>query len=142
MIADWNTMPRMFNECNKLYFNRSLPEPKYGIIHKTSILARFEFYRNKKNTKKTISYQTIKFSDCYDFTEEQFRNLMVHEMIHYYLAWNNIKEFKDHGKKFMAMASEINEKYNLNVTKKIDTSSYVLTEDAPKHTGIMKILFG
>lgn len=140
MIANWTTMPRMFNECNKKYFNGSLPSPKYGLMNKLNILARFECNKNKKR-EKPIKWQEIKFSDCYDFPEDVFRNLMVHELIHYYIAWNGIKDNKDHGKEFMRIANELNTKYNLNVTKKVDASSFPRTEKAPKYTGIMKFLF-
>lgn len=140
MIADYNTMPRMFSECNKKYFNGSLPSPKYGLMNKLNVLARFEYNKNKKG-KNPIKWQKIKFSDCYDFPKNSFRDLMVHELIHYYIAWNGIKDNKSHGKEFMRIANELNTKYNLNVTQKVDASSFPRTEKAPKYTGIMKFLF-
>ena len=140
MIANWTTMSQMFRECNKKYFNGSLPSPKYGLMNKLNILARFEYNKNK-NGKKPIKWQEIKFSDCYDFPEDSFRDLMVHELIHYYIAWNGIKDNKEHGKEFMRIANELNTKYNLNVTKKVDASSFPRTEKAPKYTGLMKFLF-
>ena len=39
---------------------------------------------------------------------------MVHEMIHYYIAWNNIKDNKTHGDEFMRIAEEMNTKYGFN----------------------------
>lgn len=138
MIADFNTMPQMFWECNEKYFNNELPTPKFDLINKTSILARFEFFKEKKGVK--IKHKKILFSDCYDFDEKVFENLMVHEMIHYYLAWNGIKHPCDHGKEFMEKANELNEKYGLNITKKVDASSFKKTENAPK--SFFECLFG
>lgn len=138
MIADYNTMPTVFSECNAKYFNRELPMPKFGLMNKTSILARFEFFKEKKGVK--IKHKKILFSDCFDFDEEVFINLMVHEMIHYYLAWNGIKNAMKHDKEFMDIANELNKKYGLNVAKKIDASSFKKTENAPK--SIFKVLFG
>ena len=138
MIADFNTMPQMFWECNEKYFNNELPTPKFALINKLNILARFEFVKEKKDTK--IKHKRILFSDCYDFDEKVFENLMVHEMIHYYLAWNGIKNPHKHKKEFMDMANKLNEKYGLNITKKVDASSFKKTENAPK--SIFKILFG
>ena len=131
MIADYNTMPRMFWECNKLYFGHSLPTPKFGLVKRLNTLARFEYQKNRKG-KTPITRQVILFSEYYDFDEDTFRNLMVHEMIHYYLAWNGVKTRLDHGKEFMAIAHEPNEKYGLNVTKTLDASSFTRTELAPK----------
>ena len=141
MIADYNTMPRMFRECNRMYFNNTLPTPKYGLMNKLNTLARFEYNKNKKG-KHPIKWQEIKFSDCYDFPEDMFRNLMVHELIHYYIAWNGIRDNKSHGKEFMKIANELNEKYGLNIAKKYDATSLARTEKAPQHKGLMKFLFG
>ena len=131
MIADYNTMPRIFWECNRLYFDQSLPTPRFGMMKKLNTLARFEYQNNKKG-KAPIKRQIILFSEYYDFDEETFKNLMVHEMIHYYLAWNGVKTELDHGKEFMAIANDLNEKYGLNVTKTLDASSFTRTEQAPK----------
>ena len=139
MIADYNTMPRMFWECNRLYFDHSLPTPKFGLMKKLNILARFEFQKNKKG-KAPIKRQIILFSEYYDFDEKSFRNLMVHEMVHYYLAWNSVKTRSDHGKEFMAIANELNEIYGLNITKTLDASSFTRTEQAPKAKGFWQRL--
>ena len=139
MIADFNTMPEMFWKCNEKYFNNELPTPKDGLMNKTSILARFEYYKDKKG-KHPIKWQKILFSDCFDFDEKVFEDIMVHELIHYHIAWNGIKDNKKHGKEFMRLANEMNEKYGLNVTATIDASSFKKTENAPK--SIFEVLFG
>ena len=141
MVADYNTMPRIFSECNKKYFNNSLPTPKFGLLNKTKILARFEYNKNKKG-KYPIKRQVLFFSDCFDFDEKDFIEIMVHEMIHYYIAWNSIKDNGAHGKEFMKIANEINEKYGLNITKTKDASSFKTTENAPKSKSLFKFLFG
>ena len=141
MIADLNTMSRMFRECNKKYFDGSLPTPYFQLMNKLNTLARFEYNKDKKG-KHLIKWQALKFSDCYDFPEEDFREIMVHELIHYYIAWNGIKDNKDHGREFMRIANEINEKHGLNVTKTKDASSFKRTEKAPHYTGLLRILWG
>ena len=141
MIADLNTMSRMFRECNKKYFDGSLPTPQFLLMNKLNTLARFEYNKDKKG-KHPIKWQALKFSDCYDFPEEDFREIMVHELIHYYIAWNGIKDNKDHGREFMRIANEINEKHGLNVTKTKDASSFKRTEKAPHHTGLLRFLWG
>ena len=131
MIATQETMVHTFWECNRRYFNRSLPTPLFETINRMDVIGKFEYHKNKKNSKKPISNQTIKMSDCFDYTEKDFVDTMVHEMIHYYIAWNRIKDNRSHGKVFMGMAKEMNEKYNLDITKTKDASSYKLTEKAP-----------
>ena len=140
MIANFDTMSKVFNECNKKYFGGSLPIPYLNTMNKLNILARFEYNKDKKG-KHPIKWQEIKFSDCYDYTEQDFHEMMVHEMIHYYIAWNGIKDNKEHGKEFMRIANELNEKFNLNIAAKKDASSFKRTEKAPKYKGLFKILF-
>lgn len=141
MIANFETMSRMFKECNKKYFNGSLPAPTFNTINKLNIIAKFVYNKNKGG-KYPIKWQEIRISDCYDFSEEDFRDIMVHEMIHYYIALNNIKDNKEHGKEFMKIANELNSKYNLNITKTKSASSFEKTEKAPKYNGFLKFLIG
>lgn len=108
-------------------------------MKKLNRLARFEYFKNTKG-KAHIKRQTILFSEYYDFDEETFRDIMVHEMIHYYLAWNRVKTKKYHGKEFMEIANGLNEKYGLNITKTLDASSFKRTEQAPKTKGFWQWL--
>lgn len=141
MIADFDNMPMVFYDCNEKYFNGELPTPKFDLLHKTSMLGWFGYRKSGKDKRKKmpLEYKVIKISDCYDFDEKDFIEIMVHEMIHYYIAWNQIKDNGDHGDKFMEMATEISEKYGLNITKTKDASSFKKTENAPK--SFWQILF-
>ncbi len=141
MIADFNTLPLMFIECNKKYFNSSLPRPEYDIMHKNKILAEFRYNPNKK-AKHPIKWQKIVMSDLFDLPEGLFRDIVIHEMIHYYIAWNGIKDNKTHGREFMKMDNELHEKYGLNVTKHFDVSPYLRPEYASKKRGLFSFLFG
>lgn len=146
MIADYNTMPRMFWYCNRQYFDNKLRTPKFGIMHTYRNLGRFEFNWGEKNKPVKKRRMVILMSDYFDFDEETFRNIMVHEMIHYYLCINTPKDcsvlshflrffgFKnsDHGPEFMAMAQKFNEQYGLNITVTYDASSIPLAPNAPK----------
>ena len=145
MIADYNTMPHMFWECNRLYFDNQLRTPKFDLLHSYNRVGKFEYRlgEQKKNIKKR--HMVILISDYFDFDEETFRNIMVHEMIHYYLYLNgegNCSAFRfflrlfgfkssDHGPEFMAMAQKLNDQYGLNITKTCDASSIPLAPNAP-----------
>ena len=140
MIADYNTMPQMFWECNQQYFGHQLRTPKFGLMHSCRYLGRFEYRWGEKNKPVKKRHMVILMSDYFDFDEETFRSIMVHEMIHYYLYLNDSSEcsvfgrflrffgFKnsDHGPEFMEMAQKLNEQYGLNITKTYDASSIPL----------------
>ena len=126
MIADLNSMPRIYWYCRKKFFNNELPDPNFDIIHSFKVMARFNYRKTKKKDKKkgrkwkTLEYKCISFSDYFDFDEETFINIMAHEMIHYYIAEHQIKDNKAHGREFMRIAQELNEKYGLHITKTVD----------------------
>ena len=140
MIADYNTMPHMFWECNRLYFGHQLRKPQFGLMHTFRYLGKFEYRWGERKKPVKKRYMAILMSDFFDFDEETFRNIMVHEMIHYYLYLNGTSDcsvfsrflrfvgFKnsDHGPEFMAMAQKLNEQYGLNITKTCDASSIPL----------------
>ena len=119
--------------------------PIFETFNRVDSIAKFECYKNKNNAKKPIREQIIFMSDCFDYPQKKFIEIMVHEMIHYYIAWNRIKDNNAHGKEFMKIANELKEKYDLNITKKVDASSFKLTENAPKivkKKSLFSFLFG
>lgn len=132
ILATQETMVDTFWEYNEKCFDNSLPTPWFETVNSVSILGKFEYYKNKKNDKKPIVNQTIKMSDCFYYPKKDFIETMVHEMIHYYIAWNRIKDNRSHGREFMRIAKELGEKYGFDITKTKDASSFELTEKAPK----------
>ncbi len=148
MIADYNTMPHMFWECNRLYFDHKLPPPKFGLLHTSRYVGKFEYRLGEKKKPLKKRKMVILMSDYFDFDEESFRNIMVHEMIHYYLYLYDARDgsgfipflqffgFKKfyHSPKYMAIAQKLNDQYGLNITKTFDASSTPLAYPVVPHS--------
>lgn len=141
MIATVEYLTELFWECNKEYFDKSLPTPYIELFDGIKIIASFEYCKNKKNSKKPIRNQILKFSKNFDFDEKVLRDIMVHEMIHYYIAWNRIKDNRSHGKQFMKMAERLNLEYGLSIKKSLDASPFLINKQASKIPWYLK-LFG
>lgn len=139
MIATVEIIKEKFKEYNNLYFDGKLPMPKFDIMHTYKMSGYFIFDPVKKGR---IRNKKIYITDSFDFTEEMFRNILVHEMIHYYIAYNNIKDNDDHGIEFLKIAEELNKKYGLSITKKIDASSFKRNEKASKLSWFFIRIFG
>ena len=51
-------------------------------------------------------------------------DIMVHEMIHYYLAYIGEDMRCRHGRKFKSLAEKLNREYGLHIEKRVDISQY------------------
>lgn len=86
-----------FNIYNIDYFDGVLELPEFKIIHSKKILGCFTCMLDFDDS---LYNPVIEISDAYLYTEEQFRNLLLHEMIHYYLAYTQEDINVTHGKAF------------------------------------------
>ena len=139
MVVNKICMMDEFVKCNRKYFDNTLPMPTFEIEHTFNTCADFTYtyFPSTKDVENPI----IRFTDYYEFTNEQFEDLMCHEMIHYYLAYNGIDMKMKHGKEFMSMAESLNEKYKLNITKELDKATLKLSKNAPKWKNWLSNLF-
>ena len=114
---------------NDDYFDGVLPTPQLKSSHSYRTLGYFhcdvDDFGNPYN-------EIIEISNYYDYTFEQFRDVLVHEMIHYYLLYMGIDTKCSHGKHFKRMCRELNEKYGVNLSTKIDISDYKINEGRSK----------
>ena len=110
-----------FTEYNQRYFGGILPCPEFKIRKSYFTLGYFScFYDHNYNMYNCV----LEISDRYDYTESQLRDVIVHEMIHYYLAYTG-KDIKiTHKKAFKNKAKELNEKYGLHVTPIVNTEKF------------------
>lgn len=124
-IAEYNVVAAFFTFNNK-YFGGVLPMPKFKITHSYRTLGRFTCFLEGNN-----SYygEELMVSDNYDYTESQFRDVVVHEMIHFYLLHIGEDRTCSHGKAFKRMAEDFNLRYGMNITATADLTKYKLRED-------------
>ena len=129
MIVTEDIIAEKFAEYNRQYFDCDLPTPDFGLYRGYKFCGLFSCdkiigRRYLKKTKIEISYY-------YDWNEDDLRDVLVHEMIHYYLAYKHIGNQITHGEAFHSMADEFNEKYGMNITERIDISKYKRAPNAP-----------
>ena len=128
-----------FREYNKEFFNDELPLPKFGLL-KSYITCGY-FSCKKIIGKRKLRGQRLDISAYYDWDEDDLKNVIVHEMIHYYLAHKHIDVELTHGDAFMEMANELNRKYNLRISKKVDCYNFKKTKNAPKLSWFLVQMF-
>ena len=109
-----------FRKFNELYFNGWLQMPKFKIIHSYKMLGYFDY---QPTTCGGID-PCISITDGYGFTYNQLRDILVHEMIHYYLAFSGQDVYVNHGNEFLNMARNFNYNYGTNITVTYNTLGY------------------
>lgn len=122
---------------NEEYFGGILPIPNIKIRHGWHTLGYF--HCNPDAPLGTS--ETIEMTDFYDYTDDEFRDILIHEMIHYYLYYIGEDTRVRHGKAFKKMANEFNLMYGTNVTVKVDISMMKPNPNAGYFTQLSYKLF-
>lgn len=129
MVIDQYSIFNGFVDFNEEYFNNELPMPNFAVKHSYRTLGyfhcEFDWYGD-------IVEPTIEMSDYYDYTESQFRDILIHEMIHYYLLLCGKDRRCRHGRAFKRMAKQFNSLYGMNITPTIQLDEYKIREGNSK----------
>lgn len=116
MVANHDNMLDTFNLCNMEYFGGELMFPEFELLHSKNTCGYFKYTKGGW-FDHTLYDPIIMMTDYYDFTDSQYRDIMCHEMIHYYLAYTGVDRNCHHGKEFKKMADQLNLNYGLHITK-------------------------
>lgn len=117
MQIDLLWLHRQFDRFNSQYFAGKLPTPRLSTGHSRTQLGSMTCKR-KSNTGEYYDF-TIRLSNYYDQSEHSFQSVLLHEMIHYYIAHKGIKDSSPHGVVFRKMMNLLNrDGWGINVSAK------------------------
>ena len=115
---------QIFEEINNSFFNGSLPVCNIQMYRGKQYKDYLGFFnhqgRNPKNGQ--LISPTIWINGMYQMTMDELKNIVAHEMIHYYLAYNGKDIDCKHTKEFKSLASQMNSTLGLHITDTIDIS--------------------
>lgn len=98
-----------FDQFNLRYFDGSLPEIPIRLSHARTFLGAVRFLRHRNMWgREVLSDFILVISVHYDLPESEVEDTIIHEMIHYYIYVNGIKDTSAHGKEFRKMMDDIN----------------------------------
>lgn len=107
----------IFNHFNVLCFGGVLPSPRIRISHAKGYLGQLRYKVKKdKNGKLAYSDFSLNISQMYELNQQKLEDVVIHEMIHYYIHYNNIQDTSAHGVVFRKMMKDINIRFNRNIT--------------------------
>ena len=65
---------------------------------------------------KTVCYDfKLRINTRIDLTEAEIEDIIIHEMIHYYIGFNKIEDTSSHGRVFRQLMNTINERFGRHI---------------------------
>lgn len=117
MLITVSDIQSIFNKYNSLCFDGKLPLPRIRIGHAKGYLGQLRYKVKKdKSGKATYSDFSLNFTQRYEMDQEKLEDVVIHEMIHYYIHYNNIQDTSAHGVVFRKMMDDINIRFKRNIT--------------------------
>lgn len=113
MQIDTDWLSDNFRQLNTRYFGGELPCPRFHIGRSRTRLGSLSYKRGFMSPQTF----TLSMSNYYNQTENQFRNVLLHEMIHLYIAAKGIRDTSAHGTVFRKIMACLNgEGWDISVT--------------------------
>jgi hypothetical protein len=103
-----------FDEYNGKYFGGSLKVPKFKLHKSFRVYGKFKCNKHAPGTPPRN--MSISISTYYDYTEEQLRDILCHEMIHEKYERSRKPDEDIHGERFLKEAQRLNDTYGMNIT--------------------------
>jgi len=117
MIADITYIKRKFEEFNQQMFAGQLPEIPILLSDAKTFLGKCCFKKRKLENGKMEYYDfSLRINTRLDLPEREVEDTIIHEMIHYFIAYKNLEDATSHGPIFQHIMNSINEKYGRNLT--------------------------
>lgn len=93
---------------NRLCFSGKLNEPVFVLSKARSFVGQC------MKTKEGVF--SIKVSISFDLLQEDWEDVIIHEMIHYYIMSNKLHDTSSHGKLFVQLMDSINRQFGRHIT--------------------------
>lgn len=117
MTATVPFIQKTFDRFNALCFEGALPAVPIVLTKAGTFLGKME-YKSGRNFFGIVSSHydfRLKISTSFDLTPQELEDVVIHEMIHYYIALSNLRDTSAHGDTFRSIMDTINRKYDRHI---------------------------
>lgn len=122
MTPDLEYIQKAFDRYNALCFRGELPGIRLELSRARTYLGRYEekrpqvrFLGRRFSLPAAEPQRLIRISAAFDLTPEQQDDVIIHEMIHYYLAWKDLADRVPHGPHFRQLMEAINSRFGRHI---------------------------
>jgi len=110
------TLREWFDRFNRDYFSSALPVPRLALSTSRTRLGSMSCKRERRLLRSRLTDFAIHVSTYYELTAEEYKSVLLHEMIHYHIAYHGIRDTAPHGTVFRRMMEELNSKHGWHIT--------------------------
>ena len=114
-------LQQAFEHYNALIFEGKLPVPKLKLSRAKTRLGQMACKRKTSWGRTKFYDYTISVSNYYKLTTEEIDDVLIHEMIHYSIAYTGLKDTSAHGIVFRGMMDKINRTFGRHITISVRT---------------------
>ena len=108
---------RKFQEFNTLMFGGKLKMPPIQLSRARTFVGQCAAKKRRTLLHGTQLFDfRLKFSICFDLPEREWEDTIIHEMIHYYIGVNGLKDTSAHGTLFRQIMCDINQRFGRNLS--------------------------
>ena len=107
-----------FDTFNRMCFDGALPRIPIKLSHARTFVGRL-IYRPVRDWRGRVVRRedfVLRISTYFDLPEAEIEDTLIHEMIHYWIAWKGIKDTSTHGREFRLIMKEINALHDRHLT--------------------------
>ena len=120
-----------FEHFNRLCFDGQLVTPPIRLGRSRRVLGCVNYKQRKGKDGKLETFDyVLRISTCFHLKARDMDDVILHEMIHYYILLNGIRDTSKHGQVFRRMMDEINQKYGRHITISHRSTSEELPEES------------
>lgn len=107
---------KKFEEFNQLMFDGQLPKLPIELSDAKTFLGVCAYKRKRTLFGKIVCYDfKLRINTRIDLEEQEIEDIIIHEMIHYYIGYNKIVDTSAHGRVFRQIMNTINEKFGRHI---------------------------
>ena len=107
---------KKFEEFNRLMFDGRLPMLPIELSDAKTFLGVCVYKKRRTLLGKTVCYDfKLRINTRIDLDEAEVEDIIIHEMIHYYIGYHGIVDTSAHGRVFREMMKGINERFGRHI---------------------------
>lgn len=122
-------LAKSFDQFNREIFHSELPEPRMVLTRARTFRGKLIYRVSRSFLKKATHDYEMRFSTGFDLPEEEWEDVVIHEMIHLCIVSKGLKDTSSHGPLFRSMMADINATHGRRIVISTRATSEQLDAD-------------